>query len=403
MKPLDSTITNRDFIFTGLQPWDIPIGSNAKDIAVEVSKNNRVLYINTPLDMKTYFKGENTPDYIQRKRVIKKELPVLRQLSPTFWVLDLPFTILPVNFLPDGFIFDTFNWYNNKKIYSFVTKIIDNLKFKDCILFIDNDVYRSFYANEMLKPSCSVYYRRDNLVTNFWLKHILRLEPMLCSKCNMVLANSIYLADMVRNANPHSHDVGQGVDLSDYNPDISYPVPSDIKNIPSPIVGYAGWITSLRIDGDLLYEVALQLADISFVMVGGEDEFFIKHKLHTLKNVYFTGLKKMSEIPSYIASFDICINPQLFNDITIGNYPRKIDEYLSLGKKVIATKTKAMEMFDPYVWNCIGADEYVSAIKEALAEHSNKKMAERINFAKSHTWANSVHKIYHYIAQYKNK
>ncbi|MEG2402131.1 MAG: glycosyltransferase family 1 protein, partial [Muribaculaceae bacterium] len=41
-------ITGRDFIFTGLQPWDISIGSNAKDIALEISKNNRVLYVNAP-------------------------------------------------------------------------------------------------------------------------------------------------------------------------------------------------------------------------------------------------------------------------------------------------------------------------------------------------------------------
>ena len=45
-------ITGKDFVFTGLQPWDIPIGSNARDIALEVSKHNRVLYVNTPLDKK---------------------------------------------------------------------------------------------------------------------------------------------------------------------------------------------------------------------------------------------------------------------------------------------------------------------------------------------------------------
>ena len=36
-------ITGRDFIITGLQPWDIAIGSNAKDIAREIAKNNRLL------------------------------------------------------------------------------------------------------------------------------------------------------------------------------------------------------------------------------------------------------------------------------------------------------------------------------------------------------------------------
>ena len=36
-------ITGRDFVITGLQPWDIAIGSNAKDIAKEIAMHNRVL------------------------------------------------------------------------------------------------------------------------------------------------------------------------------------------------------------------------------------------------------------------------------------------------------------------------------------------------------------------------
>ena len=46
-------ITGKDFVFTGLQPWDLQIGSNAKDIALDISKHNRVLYNNTPLAKKT--------------------------------------------------------------------------------------------------------------------------------------------------------------------------------------------------------------------------------------------------------------------------------------------------------------------------------------------------------------
>lgn len=47
-------ITGRDFIITSLQSWDIAIGSNAKDIAKEISRHNRVLYVNTPVDMLNY-------------------------------------------------------------------------------------------------------------------------------------------------------------------------------------------------------------------------------------------------------------------------------------------------------------------------------------------------------------
>ena len=33
----------RDIVITGLQPWDIQIGSNCKNLAVAFSKHNRVL------------------------------------------------------------------------------------------------------------------------------------------------------------------------------------------------------------------------------------------------------------------------------------------------------------------------------------------------------------------------
>ena len=78
----------RDFIITSLQPWDMPIGSNAKDIALEISKQNRVLYINTPLDKKSFLKdrNSNSPDYLQRYNVIKGATSTLRQISASLWV-----------------------------------------------------------------------------------------------------------------------------------------------------------------------------------------------------------------------------------------------------------------------------------------------------------------------------
>ena len=52
-------IKDRYFIFTGLQSWELNIGSNAKDIAWEISKNNKVLYINYPLDLRSFLKINN--------------------------------------------------------------------------------------------------------------------------------------------------------------------------------------------------------------------------------------------------------------------------------------------------------------------------------------------------------
>ena len=64
---------NKDIIITGLQSWDIPIGSNAIDIAKEMSLTNRVLYVNSPLDMMTMLRNKPTAETRYRMQVLKKK------------------------------------------------------------------------------------------------------------------------------------------------------------------------------------------------------------------------------------------------------------------------------------------------------------------------------------------
>lgn len=396
-------ITGRDFVITGLQPWDLQIGSNAKDIAIEIARNNRVLYINAPIDILNYLKYPQSPAAQRIKRLVRNKENGLKQITSNLWTLDFPFTVSPVNSLPDGWLFDIVNKLNNKKICHHILSTIHELRFQNYILFIDNDIYRSFYAKDFLKPSVSVYYRRDNLTSSFWKKHAPRLEPLLCNKSDLIVTNSPQLAEAVSSYNSQCYNIGQGVDLKNYHPEKVYPLPEDMKEIKHPIIGYMGWITSRRLDADLIYEIAKRLPEYSLVLAGGEDEYFKAHKLHSLSNVFFLGEKPQAETAAYMAHFDVCINPQLVNDITIGNYPRKIDEYLALGKPVVATRTKTMEIFDNYVWNCSGASEYVYAILEALKNSAPNERKRRTEFAHTHTWENSVSKLYDYINQIINK
>src|ERR1700743_3434876 len=48
-----SMIAQRDIVIVGLQPWEIQIGSNCKNLAIEFSRLNRVLYVNSPRDSAT--------------------------------------------------------------------------------------------------------------------------------------------------------------------------------------------------------------------------------------------------------------------------------------------------------------------------------------------------------------
>lgn len=110
-------------------------------------------------------------------------------------------------------------------MYSFVKKILRQLNFNEYILFIDNDIYRSFYAIDLLQPVFSIYYRRDNLTSAYWRKHAPRLEPLLCGKCDLVATNSSQLAEAVSTYNPNTDTIGQGLDLSKYDHKANYALP----------------------------------------------------------------------------------------------------------------------------------------------------------------------------------
>ena len=120
----------KDFIITSLQTWDIEIGSTIKNTALEISKQNRVLYINTPMDYSTRLKGnKQAPSYIRRMSVIKGEASPLRQINKNMWVLDCPFTLLSVNFLPAP-LFNFFNRQNNRRIGRWIVQQAAQLGFK---------------------------------------------------------------------------------------------------------------------------------------------------------------------------------------------------------------------------------------------------------------------------------
>lgn len=396
-------LVNKDIIVLGIQAWDIEIGSNCKNIALEMSKHNRVLYVNYPLSRISMFKERKLERIKKRIKIVQSGKPEIVSISSNLWNL-FPATIIEsINWIPFPLLFDWLNWINNLRFARQIRIAIKQLGFKNYLIFNDSDMYRSFYMKELLKPETYIYYTRDNLVANeYWKKHGVRLEAAHMKKSDLVVANSVYLATLASSFNPNSFYVGQGCDISLFGNRLVKVVPDDIKDIPKPIIGYIGALLSLRLDLDILEYVAEKRPEWSLVLVGPEDDSFKKSRLHQLKNVFFLGNKDGNELPSYIKQFDVAINPQIINAMTIGNYPRKIDEYLAMGKPTVATKTEAMSVFADYTYLATTKEEYVSCIESAILEDSPNKSIQRNEFAKQHTWEKNVSEIANAIDKAKN-
>ena len=379
----------------GQQPWDIDIGSNAKNIALEFAKENRVIYVNAPLDRKTVLKKRHEPKVKKRIAVLKGKMPHLLKIANNLWNLYPRTVVESVNWVPSHPVFNMLNRRNNKKFAREIKLAADEIGFDQFVLFNDSLMFRGFYLKELLRPEKYIYYTRDYLIIQpYFKRHGEKLEGKLMKKSDVVVANSTYLRDYAAQFNSQSFYVGQGCDVSEFDDTKIAEIPADMSLINRPVIGYVGYLTAMRLDIELISHLAVSRPDWSVVLVGPEDEAFQQSALHQLPNVYFLGPKGPDQLPAYVHQFDVCINPQVVNMLTIGNYPRKIDEYLAMGKAVVATKTKAMEVFADYVYLSETKEEYVEMVEKALKENPADERLKRKEFANSHTWENSVSEIY---------
>jgi len=387
-------IKGRDIVIIGLQPWYYEIGSNCKNIALQFAKYNRVLYVNTPINRKTWMAKENNAGIQSHIDIIRGKTDPVKQLDTNLWELYPTSIVESINFLPSTALFKIVNSINNRRFATDIKKAIKALGFNNIILFNDNDFFNGHQLKRFLKPSTYLYYSRDYLRGfSYWKKHGDVLEPEMIRNADAALANSLYLRDYCASFNPQSFYIGQGCNLELFNASIDHQRPPEMNGLKGPVVGYVGALTSERLDISIIEIISKSLPGWNVVLVGPEDEAFRNSTLHQLSNVHFYGRQPLERLPSFIRYFDVCINPQLVNIITVGNYPLKVDEYLAMGKPVVATATKTMELFSDHTYLPTSREQYPELIQKALEENTPDKQQARIAFAQSHTWENCMQAI----------
>jgi glycosyltransferase involved in cell wall biosynthesis len=384
-----------DFVLLCQQRWDLALGTNARNLARELARHHRVLYVNRPLDVGTLLAGLRQPAMRQRLRQLWQGTETLTQPEPNLWVLTPDCLALSINWLRWRAAFNRINALNAKQLSRSIGQVMRRLGFEKPALLLDGLVYPGIELKRLLRPSQFIYYLRDHMISvPYFQYHGPWAETLLLQRADVVAANSAYLADYARPHNPHSYDIGQGCVLTSYQADVPHPVPPDLAAVPQPRVGYTGYLTTVRLDLPLLLCLARKRPDYHLVLVGPEDEEFRTSELHQLPNVHFLGNKTPEQLPAYVQHFDVCINPQVVNEVTQGNYPLKIDEYLAMGRPVVATRTRTMELFADYAYLAANRHEWLAQLAQVLVFPDAERAARGVAFAQSHTWPASVAKLY---------
>lgn len=123
---------------------------------------------------------------------------------------------------------------------------------------------------------------------------------------------------------------------------IDYAIPRDLIKIATPIIGFVGTLFRF-LDDNLLEYLISNRPNYNFVFVGPREQNFPVEKIKKYKNVFLLGEKNKAEIPNYINSFNVCLNPFKVHEVNDSVSPVKVFEYLALKKQVISNKMYSLQ------------------------------------------------------------
>jgi len=276
------------------------------------------------------------------------------------------------------------------------------LGFKDHILWVYRPEYYS--ALSLIKSNKIVFDLTDDLVA-FELEkdgqysYIRGCIEGLMKRSDLVLTtaktlyeeySTIYGEDKVCYL-PNGFDAGL---FSDNN----WQLPGDMGNIPKPIIGFVGVLFKF-LDYELIGYVAEKNPDKSIVLVGPIEPSAAKYgdKLRKHKNIHLLGTKPREAIPSYIHSFDICINPFKIDEVSRSVNPLKIYEYLACGKPIVSTDMESLKL-DRLISSEIDfATDYFAfdeLVKQATTrEVSEEERIRKIQVVENYSWDKLFHEL----------
>lgn len=192
--------------------------------------------------------------------------------------------------------------------------------------------------------------------------------------------------------------IRNGVDHRRYHPDwLSGVEPaSDIDMIKRPIAGYTGTLHDQRLDLALIQEVAQLMPTVNFVFVGpnylSEDQ---TKQLTALPNILILGAKPYTDLPRYVAAFDLCITPHKVSSFTESLDPLKLYEYMSTGKPIVSTACAGFRELEPLVKIASTSKTFAEAILQALDSSPGDAASreQRLLWGASCSWTERVKEV----------
>lgn len=164
----------------------------------------------------------------------------------------------------------------------------------------------------------------------------------------------------------HSDYLGHGVDFHHFAEGAIEPEPTELRELPRPIIGFYGAFDNYTVDLDLLVAVARDNPDGTVLLIGPQQMDL--GRITDEPNVVYLGAIPYDRLPAYAARFDVGLMPWLDNEWIKQCNPIKLKEYLASGFPIVSTDFPELAPYRHAVHVGAKAEEFIAEVRLALAE-----------------------------------
>jgi glycosyltransferase involved in cell wall biosynthesis len=196
---------------------------------------------------------------------------------------------------------------------------------------------------------------------------------------------SMWLNKKQHHANCHRFDSGVDVEHFQQATKPETEVPEDARSLPHPVIGYYGVIDE-RMDYDAIRALSAAFPEGTILLIGPITKVD-PAELPRASNIVYLGQRGYPDLPRYLKAFDVALVPFADNPATKFLSPTKTLEYFAGGKPVVSSPVKdVVENYADIVRIAYSPEEYVSAVKAALAEDNTERARLGLEKAQEKTW-----------------
>ena len=386
-------------LFQSLPKHDGPYTSTPWQIAAQMARDNKVIFVDHPytfLDLLTgFWKGP-----IRKRLKAYWSDTVFRKHGID--VILSPF-VFPINFLPKGKLYEFFCRWNHRLVSSRINQYLRRNRI-DSLIYVNSFNFYFPALHKYLKAlvSLNVYHCIDPMVKAFTIKHGLYLQERAAQSADMIISTAPALQEnFASKGYTKNYLVPNAANFNLFNRAVTEDkLHRKVANISGKVIGYLGNIER-RTDFKLLLRVLDYLRDWQLVLAGPVERQYVPVEIFNHKRIHFTGAIPHQEAPSVVRRFDVAIIPFKCDEVSRGIYPLKLFEYMAAGKPVVSTN------FNPDILNKLSATVHAADTERQFADFillasgtdNQEKRQKRIVVASQNTWEQRAQLFSHYIAQ----